>query len=189
MSTQTLDKVNSYVGSDATPSAQANEYDFSYAYGSFKDNPFSVCYDPYSLAQEYCAGEHLLMAVTPKVFQNNTANTLKGVTFGYSSPLHNTYYDSLHKTSNGSQQYSGQTYWQYLNFYEDLNSGVGGRISYATAYNIRVAPPPSKMAMATSPTTVMMRSIAPPTLTIPTLPCAARATTPIPMTWPGLSRS
>ncbi len=90
---------------------------------------------PYSLAQEYCAGEHLLMSGTPTVYQHNSGTQLRGVTFGYSSPLQDTYYDSTHTTQNGSQQYGGQTFWQYLNFYEDLQTGVGGRVSWARAYN------------------------------------------------------
>lgn len=68
MSTMSLDRVESYVGNDA--SSQAYRYAFKYVNGTFKDNPFSICYDPYTLAQEYCAGEHLLMSVTPWVFQS-----------------------------------------------------------------------------------------------------------------------
>ncbi len=135
MSTLTLDSVVSYLGTDASSSSKDERYSFSYSYNSFKDNPFSSCYDPYTLIEEYCAGEHLLMSVTPTVYQNNAANTLKGVTFGYTSPLQNTYYDSTVKTQNGSQQFTAQNYWQYLNFYEDLETGSGGKISWARAYN------------------------------------------------------
>jgi hypothetical protein len=64
--------VSSYVGTDAgtSPSYEDSSYAFSYATNPpFADSPFSACTDPLTLAQEYCAGEHLLISVTPTVYQ------------------------------------------------------------------------------------------------------------------------
>jgi RHS repeat-associated protein len=135
MSTLTLDTVVSYLGSDG--GNPAYNYAFSYSGGTFKDTPFSACSDPYTLVAEYCAGEHLLMSVTPSIYQGSTATAQPGVTFGYSSPLENTYYDSLpnHVEKGTNIQYNAQTYWQYMNFYEDYQSGVGGKITWSIAYN------------------------------------------------------
>ncbi len=131
MSTFTLDSVSSFVGTDSSSSNTAYKYTFTY-----HDDPFTTnYYDSYSLVQETAAGNHLLTAVTPIVYQNGTAHTLKGLTMSYSSPLQDVYYDSAHTTSNPSQQYGGQTFWEYLTKYQDLNTGVGGSINYATAYS------------------------------------------------------
>lgn len=136
MSTLTLDTVTSYVGSDAgtSPSYADASYAFSYAANPpFADTPFKTCTDPVTLAQQYCAGEHHLISITPTVYQNQVGHQLHSVQFGYATLLTDTYYDSTQTV--GSQAYKTQTSWDYLNFYQDLNTGVGGTITYATAYN------------------------------------------------------
>ncbi len=136
MSTLTLDSVVTYIGSDAgpNPSYEDSSYVFNYAANPpFADYPFKSCTDPLTLAQEYCAGEHNLISITPTVYQNQVAHQLHSVTFAYTASLNDTYYDSTQTV--GSQSYSTQTTWDYLSFYQDLNTGVGGTITYATAYN------------------------------------------------------
>jgi YD repeat-containing protein len=138
MSTLTLDSVASYVGSDAGTGSSYEDYSYSFSYNSSpppssKDIHFAACTDPLTLAQEYCAGEHLLSSITPTVYQNNTGNQLHPVVFGYTSALTNTYYDSTETV--GSQQYQAQNSWNYLNFYEDLNTGVGEKVTWQIAYN------------------------------------------------------
>jgi len=140
MSTLTLDKVASYVGSDA--GSPAYSYAFSYTNTPFATNstggsPGGPCYDPVSRTEQYCAGEHLLMSVTPTVYQGSTGTVQPGVTFGYTGLLSNTYYDSsTNAVEQGTTiQYNVQTYRQYLNFYEDHKTGIGGKITWAIAYN------------------------------------------------------
>ncbi|HZU69457.1 MAG TPA: hypothetical protein VFA09_19425 [Ktedonobacteraceae bacterium] len=95
MSTFSLQTVTSYVGSDSTYK------DYSYSF-SYTDNPFQSCNDPVTLLPGYCAREHLLMSITPTVYQNNTAHALPQVIFGYTNPLQNTYYDSTHQVGSPS---------------------------------------------------------------------------------------
>ncbi len=132
MSTLTLDKVASYVGTDAgtAPSYEEASYTFSYS----SDQPFAACTDPLTLAQEYCAGEHLLSTITPTAYQNNTAHMLHQVLFGYSPfTMRNTYYDSSEKVS--GQNYLAQTNWNYLTSFIDLNTGIGENVSWQLAYS------------------------------------------------------
>lgn len=133
-STLSLQSVTSYVGSDGSASNKDYSYSFTYS-----DTPYQNCNDPLSLAPGYCAGEHVLMSITPTVYQNGTANQLKGVLFGYTDPTdpntHDTYYDGTHTVGSPAQAYQVTTSWKYLNSYRDTNTGVGGQISYYVAYN------------------------------------------------------
>ncbi|MGB8346061.1 MAG: RHS repeat-associated core domain-containing protein, partial [Ktedonobacteraceae bacterium] len=131
-STMSLMSVTSYVGKDS--GSKAYSYSFTY-----QDQPFSHCLDPYTLADEYCAGEHLLTSITPTVYQQGSDHTLKPTLFGYnaSNPqdsYENLYYDSQN-TNQGGSQYGVQTYWSYLTSYWDSNTGEGEQITYNTAYN------------------------------------------------------
>src|SRR5260370_30305126 len=128
MSTYSLQSLVAYVGDDSTSSHKAYRYDFSY-----QDRAFGTCYDPYTLAQEYCAGEHLLSSITPSVYQNGTQHALKAVNLSYAEAK-NFYIDSAHQVQNSSQQYGGQTFWRYLTDYQDTNTGVGEHISYMQAH-------------------------------------------------------
>ncbi len=131
-STLSLKKVISYVGpdniTDGTGGYPAYEYDFTY-----DDPTFSQCTDPLTQVNEYCAGEHLLTALTPIVYQSGTAHTLQPLLFDYSQKS-DTYYDSA-QTVPGGSHYSVKTNWRYLADYIDTNSGVGEHIDYETAYN------------------------------------------------------
>src|SRR5216683_2701165 len=142
MSTLTLDTVTSYVGADSSSSNKAFGYSFTYTNTPFATNstggsPGGPCFDPVTLTEQYCAGEHLLMSVTPTVYQGSTGTVQPGVTFGYTGLLSNTYYDSsTNAVEQGTTiQYNVQTYRQYLNFYEDHKTGIGGKITWAIAYN------------------------------------------------------
>ena len=110
------------MGDDSSSSHKDARYDFTYS-----DTPYVDCTDPTSNLVGYCAGDHVLLSVTPTVYQNGTANQLKGVVFGYTDPgdpnTHDTYYDSS-QTVNG-QPYQVTTMWKYLNSYRDTNTGVG----------------------------------------------------------------
>ncbi len=128
MSTFSLQSLTTYVGDDSTSSHKASRYDFSY-----QDRVFSVCYDPYTLIDEYCAGEHLLTSITPSVYQNGTQHQLRPVNLTYTEQVDH-YIDSSQKTQDNSQQYGGQTYWRYLTGYQDTNSGVGEHITYTEAH-------------------------------------------------------
>src|SRR5260370_42216198 len=97
MSTLALDKVASYVGSDA--GSPAYSYAFSYKNTPFATNstggsPGGPCYDPVSRTEQYCAGEHLLMSVTPKGYHDRRDTVQPDVNFGYTGLLSNPYYDS-----------------------------------------------------------------------------------------------
>lgn len=130
MSTLSLQAVTSSVVDSGSVVHPAYGYNLAY-----HDTPFSnTCQDPYMLYTEDCAGEHLLTSITPSVYQNGTAHTLKQVVFTYTQK-YDTYSDQLNKVQNGSKQYSVQTGWQYLSTYMDTNNGVGGQITYASAYN------------------------------------------------------
>jgi RHS repeat-associated protein len=131
MSTLTLDKVASYVGSDAgaAPSYEVASYQLSYS----SDAPFVACTDPLTSAQEYCAGEHLLSQITPTVYQGNVGHMLHATVFGYTGLLTNTYYDSTEPKSGAN--YQAQNSWQYLTFYEDLSTGIGEKITWQIAYS------------------------------------------------------
>ena len=129
MSTLTLDSVLSYVGTDTSNSNKAYRYSFTY-----QDTPYITNYnDPYTFVQSAAAGEHLLTQITPKMYQAGTAFARPPVVFGYASGLRDSYRDPSVEAVGGSQQFSGQTFWSYLNFYEDLHTGVGASISYGTA--------------------------------------------------------
>ncbi len=139
MSTLTLDSVASYVSSDAGSGSSYEDYSYSLAYNSTpppssKDTAFAACTDPLTLAQEYCAGEHLLYSITPTVYQNNVGSQLHPVDFTYTTLLQNTYYDSTEKI-NGGPNYTAQNNWSYLSAYEDLNTGVGESIAWKRAYS------------------------------------------------------
>ena len=82
------------------------------------------------------------MSITPTIYQNQVAHQLHSVQFNYATLLKDTYYDSTQTV--GSQAYSTQTTWDYLTFYQDLNTGVGGKITYATAYNNTHGTPTNK---------------------------------------------
>ncbi|HEU5379910.1 MAG TPA: hypothetical protein VFV38_31190 [Ktedonobacteraceae bacterium] len=128
MSTMSLDSVTSYVGTDST-----GNLSYKYAF-TYQDQPFTTSYwDPNDYVQKSAAGEHLLTSITPTVYLNGTAHQRKSIEFGYSGQLRDGYNDPTH-TVTGNHDWSGQTFWQYLNFYEDLSDGTGARISYNTAY-------------------------------------------------------
>ena len=121
MSTLTLDSVTSYAGDDSTPSHTAFRYDLSYS-----DQPFTSNYvDPYTLVQQNAAGSHQLISITPTVYQSGTAHQRKGVQLGYTGTLEDYYRDPNNKTLDNSQEFGGQSFWTYLNSYEDLDTGVG----------------------------------------------------------------
>jgi hypothetical protein len=129
MSTLSLQSVTSYVGSDSSGSKDAS-YSFSYS-----DLPYTInCYDEYTLVQEACAGEHLLTQVVPTIYLNGTGHTIKPLLFSYSGLLADTYFDSQHQNTGGSA-YGGASYWAYLTRYIDTNTGIGGQMTYATAYS------------------------------------------------------
>ena len=128
MSTYSLDTVKSYVGDDSSSSHEAYRYDFTYS-----DDPFVVCYDPYTLVQQYCAGEHRLTSITPSVYQNGTRHTLKPVNLSYTQGIDH-YIDSTQRTQDGSQPYGGQSYWYYLTSFQDTTTGVGEHITFTEAH-------------------------------------------------------
>ncbi len=97
-STLSLQWVTSYVSDDSSSSRKDVRYDFTYS-----DTPYQNCTDPLTLAPGYCAGEHVLMSITPTVYQSGTAHQLKGVVFGYTTPQQDTYFDS-------TQTVGGQPY-------------------------------------------------------------------------------
>lgn len=130
MATMTLDSITSYVGSDS-----ANQPAYQYTF-TYQDFPYTTSYfDPYTLAQQAGAGEHLLMQMTPCVYVASSAHARKAVAFGYSGQLRDSYLDP-NQLALGSTttHFSGQTFWSYLSSYQDLTTGEGARITYATAY-------------------------------------------------------
>ena len=129
MSTLTLDSIVSYVGDDHS-NVPAYKYAFSY-----QDTAFSDTYkDPYTLTTEAAAGEHLLTQITPTVYVTGTAHTRQPVDFAYSGQLTDSYRDPNQYTADGSANFTGQTDWQYLKWYQDQETGTGASISYDTAY-------------------------------------------------------
>ncbi len=129
MSTLTLDSVTSYVGTDSSSANLAFRYDLSY-----QDVPFTTQYwDDYTQIQQAAAGEHLLTSVVPTVYQNGVAHVKKGLVLAYTVPEEDRYQDTSQKIQNGTQNVQGQTFWQYLNRYQDLDTGVGATVSYLEA--------------------------------------------------------
>ncbi len=124
--------LTSYVGDDSTLNHAAYRYDFTYS-----DTVYYNCTDPASGQPGYCAGDHVLMSVTPTVYQSGTAHQLKGTIFGYTDPTdtntNDTYFDGQDKV--GGSAYQVTTKWKYLNSIFDNDTGVGQHISYYVAYN------------------------------------------------------
>jgi RHS repeat-associated protein len=129
-STLTLDSITSFVGPDTSTS----NIDYQYVLSYNKDVPFFSCQDPYTLVNLYCAGEHTLASITPTAYLQGTPHPQKPMVFTYTQ-LQNSYYDSSTENSNSSAHFKGQTTWQYLASYQDQQTGVGEKISYATAWN------------------------------------------------------
>jgi RHS repeat-associated protein len=123
--------VKTYVGDDSATS----HLDYSYAF-TYQDSAFYACDDPQSGTDGYCAGNHLLISITPSVYQNGTGHALPGVTLGYSADQMrlNKYEDTSHTVPQGGN-YKVQTNWRYLTSYHDHSSGAGATILYHTAYN------------------------------------------------------
>nr|MBA2395757.1 hypothetical protein [Ktedonobacteraceae bacterium] len=126
MSTLELTKVKSYVGDDSA----ASHLDYSYAL-TYLDTSFLNCPSNTSnLSNYWCAGEHVLTAITPTVYQNGSGHQLAGMTFAYSD--HTNKYDDF--TQN--PHYHMQNTWAYLISYHDHSNGVGASsIVYQTAWN------------------------------------------------------
>lgn len=131
MPTLELDSVVSYVGTDTSDANKAYRYTFTY-----QDSPYTTShYDPYTFIQSAASGSHLLTQITPERYMSGAGKYLAPIVFGYSGPLRDGYHDpSVPAGSDGSQRFSGQTFWHYLTFYEDTETGTGARISYATAH-------------------------------------------------------
>ena len=126
MPTLTLTSIVSYVGDDKN-NLPAYRYDFGY-----QETPYTTGYwDPISGVQQAAAGRHLLTVITPTVYVTGTAYQRQPVRFAYHQ-FSNSYGDHSHSIGNG--HFGGQTYWQYLTWYEDMETGTGAEISYATAY-------------------------------------------------------
>ncbi|HEX7733346.1 MAG TPA: RHS repeat-associated core domain-containing protein, partial [Ktedonobacteraceae bacterium] len=130
-STLSLKSIKSYVGNDSSNSNLEMSYAFAYT-----DTTFWLCHDPLTQIETYCAGEHLLTSITPSVSLQGTSHALKPVTFGYTTSGQNNdhYYDHSKQNLAGTGNYGGQNQWQYLNHYEDLRTGTGANIFYATGY-------------------------------------------------------
>jgi RHS repeat-associated protein len=126
MSTLELTRVKSYVGDDSSTS----HLDYSYAL-TYRDTPFLNCPSSTSnLSNYWCAGEHVLTAITPTVYQNGNSHQLAGMTFAYSD--HTNKYDDF--TQN--PHYHMENTWAYLISYHDHSNGVGASsIVYQTAWN------------------------------------------------------
>jgi RHS repeat-associated protein len=141
MSTLSLEKVTSYVGPDSgSGSYPAYEYDFQY-----QDTPFSSgnpaqnnapCADPTTNppVNEYCAGEHTLLSITPKVYQDGgVVHSLQPTLFHYYT-FTNTYSDHSNPLPGGAT-YSIALNRDYLDYYFDTHTGIGEHIMYNRAYN------------------------------------------------------
>ena len=135
-STLTLASLTSYVGSDAT-GYKAYRYDFTYSDTTYYGNipPYTNCTDTTG-APGYCAGEHVLMQITPSVYQYVSGqpqqHTLYATTFGYTS-IQDTYSDSSQTV--GGSMYHVITTWSYLTSYANSGTNEGVSITYAEAYN------------------------------------------------------
>jgi hypothetical protein len=130
MSTLTLDKIETFVGTDTA----ANHLDYSYALAYNQDTPFAVCTDPSTGVALYCAGEHTLASVTPSAYLAGTGHAQQPTVFTYTAALTNTYSDPAQKNSSGAV-FTVQNAWAYLASYDNEQTGVGESISYARAYN------------------------------------------------------
>lgn len=129
MATMSLDSITSYVGVDS-----ANQPAYQYTF-TYRDTPYTTTYyAAYSQIQESAAGEHLLTQITPTVYAQGTAHARKPVVFGSTGASQDVYRDPSQQVENKTEQYGGQTFWQYLNHYEDLDTGTGANISYQTAF-------------------------------------------------------
>jgi hypothetical protein len=127
MSTLELTSIVSYVGDDKN-NVPAYKYSFEY-----QDTPYNNNYiDPISQAPESATGRHLLMSITPTVYVAGTPYQRQPVEFGYTGKLRDSYGD--HSQPIGSGHFGGQTFWSYLDWYENLEDGTGASISYGTAY-------------------------------------------------------
>jgi hypothetical protein len=128
MSTLSLQKVTSYVGTDTQGyvaySYQLNYTDWYFTVGNPARNNYE-CADPTTNPplEEYCAGEHLLTQVTPTVYQGGAGHTLKPVVFHY-DPQINTYSDRTNPVPGGLVYYVAMQRW-YLDGYLDSDTGVG----------------------------------------------------------------
>lgn len=127
-STLTLDSLTSYVGTDAND--QVNSFiAFKYSF-AYQDDPFWATTDPVNKVDIYAAGNHLLKSITPTVYQHGAAIVRQPIVLSYSSSgLQDSYYDG---ENIGSSLF---THWHYLTQYQDLQTGIGGKISYQTAFN------------------------------------------------------
>jgi RHS repeat-associated protein len=126
MPTLSLTSIVSYVGDDKND-VPAYKYSFDY-----QDTPYTTnYYDPSSDVQQAAAGNHLLTGITQTVYVAGTAYPRQPVEFGYTGAKQNSYTD--HSQSGAGGHFSGQTFWSYLDWYEDLETGTGANISYATA--------------------------------------------------------
>jgi RHS repeat-associated protein len=132
MATFTPTTISSYVGSDTNGN---QDYSYSFAYS---DDVIQECWDDYTQNPLYCAGHHRLSSVTPSVYQHGTATALPPLEVGYtpiSDAQEDDYVDTSEKILDGQQDYHIATYWQYLNDYADLRTGVGASISWMRAEN------------------------------------------------------
>ncbi len=129
MSTFELDSVTTYVGDDSSNSHKDYSYSFTY-----NDYPFYQSWDSYTQYEEYCRRGTYPDRVSPRQpIKMAQPIARKPVSFGYTS-LQDTYFDILHTDQKGGQ-YGVQLSWFYLTSYLDTNTGVGGLITYADAYN------------------------------------------------------
>ncbi len=131
MSTLTLDSIETFVGTDSS----LTHLDYAYALAYNQDTPFVACSDPYSGVALYCAGEHTLASITPTAYLAGSGFQQKPTVLTYSAALQNSYDDSLQTNRAGTAPFTGQSSWKYLVAYDDLQTGVGASITYATAWN------------------------------------------------------
>lgn len=90
-------------------------------------------WDDFTQIQQAAAGEHLLTSVVPTVYQNGVAHVKKGLSLAYTVPREVRYQDTSQKIQNGTQTIQAATFWQYLDRYQDLDTGVGATVSYFEA--------------------------------------------------------
>ncbi len=125
MSTLTLSKITSYIGDDSND-GKNSFLAYSYAF-AYHDDPFRRYTDPINDNDENAAGNHLLTSVTPTIYQHGTAIKRQQLQLQYNGGAQNTYYD-------GDNDFSAKTKWRYLTSYLDLQTGIGGTVTYQTAY-------------------------------------------------------